>query len=47
MIIKKFIFTTPEERKKAILLLIMILIMAILDAVGVASNAFYSSSDKS
>ena len=28
---------TPQERKKAVLLLLMILIMAILDAIGVAS----------
>ena len=36
--LKKYLyFLTPHERKRAVLLLIIILIMAILDTVGVAS----------
>ena len=37
-ILKKILFLlTPHERKRAFLLLIMILLMALLDMVGVAS----------
>ena len=36
--LKKILFLlTPNERKKALLLIVMILIMAIIDAIGVAS----------
>ena len=37
-IFKKLLFLlTPHERKRAVLLLVMILIMALLDMIGIAS----------
>ena len=37
-IIKKFLYLlTAKERKQALLLLIMVIIMALLDTIGVAS----------
>ena len=34
---KLFFLLSPNERKRAVLLLIMIVIMALLDAIGIAS----------
>ena len=37
-ILKKILFLlSPKERKRAVLLLIMILLMAVIDVIGVAS----------
>ena len=37
-ILKKILFLlSPKERKRAVLLLVMILLMAVIDVIGVAS----------
>ena len=43
-ILKKILFLlSPQERKKAVLLLLMILIMALIDVIGVASILTFMS----